>query len=251
MRLAADPKDAAVAARHPALADLHRTMFSATFNPAEAEKLFAGSGHTFAELLALADAQKPLPRFDSEEEPRGIGDHRKQQCGVAQYRGPARGLRCRAEEGIRAGLGASGPPGYERRQAVFAGAMDDASGVASVLEDRQELQPESRAAQALHALRDFHRRGKGTTRLALLRWTSDGAGNGHRRRSQHGHVHADLPAQETARAGTGGIDARGRSPRRRRRSTASRSRPIPSRIAIPSSAPISTASCRPAFRRWR
>ena len=64
MRLAADPKDAAVAARHPAFADLHRTMFSASFNPAEAEKLFAGTGHTFAELLALADAQKPLPRFD-------------------------------------------------------------------------------------------------------------------------------------------------------------------------------------------
>src|SRR5579862_3761029 len=64
MRLAADTKDAAVAARHPALADLHGIMFSATFNPAEAEKLFAGTGHTFAELLALADAQKPLPRFD-------------------------------------------------------------------------------------------------------------------------------------------------------------------------------------------
>src|ERR1019366_1852742 len=63
MRLAADARDAAVAARHPALADLHGTMFSATFNPAEAEKLFAGSGHTFAELLALADAQKPFPRF--------------------------------------------------------------------------------------------------------------------------------------------------------------------------------------------
>ncbi len=47
MRLAPDPKDAAVAARHPALADIHRTMFSATFNPAEAEKLFAGTGHTF------------------------------------------------------------------------------------------------------------------------------------------------------------------------------------------------------------
>jgi len=33
------------------------------FNPAEAEKLFAGSGHTFAELLELAAAKKPLPTF--------------------------------------------------------------------------------------------------------------------------------------------------------------------------------------------
>jgi Zn-dependent M28 family amino/carboxypeptidase len=34
-----------------------------TFNPAQAEKLFAGSGHTFAELAALAKDRKPLPRF--------------------------------------------------------------------------------------------------------------------------------------------------------------------------------------------
>lgn len=34
-----------------------------TFNPARAEKLFAGSGHTFAEIAALGKARKPLPRF--------------------------------------------------------------------------------------------------------------------------------------------------------------------------------------------
>src|SRR5437667_67965 len=34
-----------------------------TFNPANAEKLFVGSGHTFAELAALAKDRKPLPRF--------------------------------------------------------------------------------------------------------------------------------------------------------------------------------------------
>jgi hypothetical protein len=63
MRLSVTPDAAAVAARHPALADDHGAMFSATFNPAQAEKLFAGTGHTFAEMLALADAQKPLPHF--------------------------------------------------------------------------------------------------------------------------------------------------------------------------------------------
>src|SRR5581483_4162914 len=36
---------------------------SVTMNPAHADKLFAGSGHTFQELLALADGGKPLPRF--------------------------------------------------------------------------------------------------------------------------------------------------------------------------------------------
>lgn len=33
------------------------------FNPARAEKLFAGSGHTFAEIAALGKDRKPLPRF--------------------------------------------------------------------------------------------------------------------------------------------------------------------------------------------
>ena len=33
------------------------------FNPSAAEDLFAGSGHTYKELLALAAAGKPLPRF--------------------------------------------------------------------------------------------------------------------------------------------------------------------------------------------
>lgn len=36
---------------------------SLTFNPAQAEKLFASSGHTFAEIAALGKDRKPLPRF--------------------------------------------------------------------------------------------------------------------------------------------------------------------------------------------
>jgi hypothetical protein len=55
---------------HPSM-DLTGAEFNETeglklslfFNPAQAEKLFAGSGHTFAELAALAKDRKPLPRF--------------------------------------------------------------------------------------------------------------------------------------------------------------------------------------------
>src|SRR5580658_2736045 len=38
-------------------------QFSITVNPANAEKIFAASGHTFAETLQLADADRSLPRF--------------------------------------------------------------------------------------------------------------------------------------------------------------------------------------------
>jgi Zn-dependent M28 family amino/carboxypeptidase len=37
-----------------------------TFNPANAEKLFAGSGHTFQEIADLGKDRKPLPRFPLE-----------------------------------------------------------------------------------------------------------------------------------------------------------------------------------------
>ena len=43
--------------------DAEGLKLSLLFNPAQAEKLFAGSGHTFAELAALAKDRKPLPRF--------------------------------------------------------------------------------------------------------------------------------------------------------------------------------------------
>jgi Zn-dependent M28 family amino/carboxypeptidase len=36
---------------------------SLAYNPAQAEKLFAGSGHTFAEIAELGKDRKPLPRF--------------------------------------------------------------------------------------------------------------------------------------------------------------------------------------------
>jgi len=55
---------------HPSM-DLADTEFNetpglqlgVTFNPASAEKLFVGSGHTFAEIAALGKDRKPLPHF--------------------------------------------------------------------------------------------------------------------------------------------------------------------------------------------
>jgi Zn-dependent M28 family amino/carboxypeptidase len=38
-------------------------FFGAGIDPEKSESLFAGSGHTFAELCALSDASRPLPRF--------------------------------------------------------------------------------------------------------------------------------------------------------------------------------------------
>ena len=48
----------------PALDETAGQKLSVTVNPARAEKFFAGTGHTFKEILALAEAGKPLPRFE-------------------------------------------------------------------------------------------------------------------------------------------------------------------------------------------
>lgn len=47
----------------PALGDAAGQQIAVTWNATHADALFAGSGHTITELLALADARRPLPRF--------------------------------------------------------------------------------------------------------------------------------------------------------------------------------------------
>jgi Zn-dependent M28 family amino/carboxypeptidase len=142
MRLAADPLAAQVAARHPALADEHSEMFSATFNPAEAEKLFAGTGHTFAEILALADAQKPLPRFALGKSISATvtteNTHVESPNIVAKLPGADPAL---AGEYVlvsahldHLGVGEPVAGALTPGRTIYNGAMDDASGVASVLE---------------------------------------------------------------------------------------------------------------------
>ena len=53
----------AVAISDPALDETRGQQVAVTFNPASAERLFVRSGHSFAELLALSNEGKVLPRF--------------------------------------------------------------------------------------------------------------------------------------------------------------------------------------------
>ncbi|HEX4322729.1 MAG TPA: M20/M25/M40 family metallo-hydrolase [Acidobacteriaceae bacterium] len=137
MRLAETADAAAVAKRHPALADDHGEMFSASFNPAQAEKLFAGTGHTFAELLALADAQKPLPRF-----PLGKSIAAKVTTEMTHVESPNIAAKLIGSDPklkseyvlVSAHLDHLGVGAPIHGKTIYTGAMDDASGVATVLE---------------------------------------------------------------------------------------------------------------------
>jgi Zn-dependent M28 family amino/carboxypeptidase len=56
-------KRPSMALADPKLDETHGVGLVVIFNPADAERLFQGSGHTFAELAALAKDRKYLPHF--------------------------------------------------------------------------------------------------------------------------------------------------------------------------------------------
>jgi Zn-dependent M28 family amino/carboxypeptidase len=142
MRLSATPDAAAVAAKHPALADDHGGLFTATFNPAEAEKLFAGTGHTFAEMIALADAQKALPRFSLGKSVTAtvVGERSQVESPniIAELKGSDPVL-SKEYVLVSAHLDHLGVGAPINGKTIYSGAMDDASGVATVLETARIL----------------------------------------------------------------------------------------------------------------
>ena len=124
------------------LRELTGEAFSASFNPAEAEKLFAKSGHTFAEVLTLADAAKPIKGFAL-----NIGLKAQVATEVGQVASanvvaklPGSDPKLKAEHVVvtahldHLGVNTSGVGAP-----YYAGAMDNAAGVASVLEIAREM----------------------------------------------------------------------------------------------------------------
>lgn len=120
-----------------ALQDTDKPFFGAAFNAAAADKLFAGSGHTIAELLALADAAKPLPRFPLPATVRAKIVTMTEQVEAPNVAGILRGGDPALRDQVVVlsahldHLGIGEPIDGDR---IYHGAMDNASGVASILE---------------------------------------------------------------------------------------------------------------------
>ncbi|HLK50003.1 MAG TPA: M28 family peptidase, partial [Bryobacteraceae bacterium] len=121
----------------PALEDNRDLKLAVTVNPDHADKWLAGSGHTLAELLALSDAGKPLPRFPLTATLRAkVKVARREiqsQNVVASYSGVDPALR--NEYVVLSAhmdhLGVGEPINGDR---IYNGAMDNASGVATLLD---------------------------------------------------------------------------------------------------------------------
>ena len=126
------------------LGDAPGQQIAATMNPAYADKLLAGSGHTFRELLALADAGKELPRFPLPARVKATVSvtradvESENVVGVLRGADPQRMNEYVAVSAHLDHLGVGGPvaPGGDR---IYNGAMDNASGVAAILEIAGQL----------------------------------------------------------------------------------------------------------------
>jgi len=125
-----------------ALQDTRGPLFTAICNPAAADKLLAGSGHSLAELLALAGAGKPLPRFALAASLRGKVVTRLDRVEAPNVVGVLPG----ADPALRqqyvvlsAHLDHLGVGEPIRGDRIYNGAMDNASGVASLIEIARAL----------------------------------------------------------------------------------------------------------------
>jgi Zn-dependent M28 family amino/carboxypeptidase len=113
-------------------------QIAVTMNPAQADKLFAGSGHTFGEQLALVDAGKPVAGFVLPSRLKATirverGDVESQNvAGVLRGTDPKRRDEYVALTAHLDHLGIAETPVNGDR--VYNGTMDNASGIAAILE---------------------------------------------------------------------------------------------------------------------
>ena len=129
---------------HPSM-DLVGTEFDETpgmklaliFNPANAEKLFAGSGHTFAEIAALGKDRKPLPRFPLAVSLKAHATVKTKNVESANVIGKLAGSdpRLKDEYVVLSAhvdhIGVGEPINGDK---IYNGAMDNASGTAALME---------------------------------------------------------------------------------------------------------------------
>ena len=124
------------------LRDTGTPFFAATFDPAQSDILFQGSGHSFDELAALADASKPVPGFD-------LAFRLKAEVSATRNRLSSPNIAARLEGSdpnlksqyvaISAHLDHLGVGAPVKGDKIYNGAMDDASGVATVLDIAHRL----------------------------------------------------------------------------------------------------------------
>ena len=126
----------------PKLRDSSQPFFTATFDPAQSQILFKDSGHSSQEMAALADASKPLPRFALAWRLRADTSARRSRLVSSNIAAKLEGGDAKLKSeyvAVSAHLDHLGIGEPVKGDKVYNGAMDDASGVATVLDIAHRL----------------------------------------------------------------------------------------------------------------
>ncbi|MEO8597702.1 MAG: M28 family peptidase [Candidatus Solibacter sp.] len=113
------------------------------FNPSAADALFAGSGHTYQELLALAAADKPLPRFALAQSLRARIKVEASEMSCNNILGVLPGNDSEANKEyvvVSAHLDGYGIGEARNGDTIYNGAFDDAAYVATLIDMAEQLQ---------------------------------------------------------------------------------------------------------------
>jgi hypothetical protein len=126
----------------PGLYETEGEQIAVAWNPAHADELFAGTGHAFDEIVELAEAGKPLPKFAL---PMKLKAKSTVKRGAVESQNiaaifPGSDQMLRAEYVVMSAhidhLGVGAPINGDP---IYNGAMDNASGVASLMEVADHL----------------------------------------------------------------------------------------------------------------
>ncbi|MFY0525756.1 M28 family metallopeptidase [Archangium gephyra] len=142
-RVAGARKQRSMMFADPALNDDEGLKLSVVVNMAHAQKLFAGAPHTYASLVALANADKPMPRFELPARLKAQVAFETAPVKAANVVGvlPGSDPKLAGEYVvISAHLDHVGVGEPVKGDRIYNGAMDNASGVAAVLEVARVLQ---------------------------------------------------------------------------------------------------------------
>ena len=165
-----------------ALREIKRPFFSATFNPEAADRLFSGSGRTFAEIVRARRRVEAGARL---------------RAAPVAARRPRHPPRRRSARPMSSAMLPGSDPALKDEYVVltahldhlgigepvngdplFNGALDNAAGVASLARHRPEHRRAAAAAAALAPVRHRHGGGEGPARLALFQPAADRAAAG-------------------------------------------------------------------------
>jgi Zn-dependent M28 family amino/carboxypeptidase len=120
----------------PAFDEATGQQLNATINPAHAEMLFTGSGHAFAEILALSKAGKPLPSFPLQGSIRAAVAVERTPITSDNVVGILPGTDAKLKDEYLVVTAHLDHLGTDNSQGdnIYNGAMDNASGIATLIE---------------------------------------------------------------------------------------------------------------------